>query len=327
MNIIATAKITKIRSGYEIAIMLPAPMVATVPTNISDMAIIRDEDNTKRDSTMNESNTFAPLNFLRAVRFAGDDAATFLQGQLTADTLALPSSRWVRAAYCSLKGRVIASMLLGRSNDAYIAILCADIADDFATRLARFVLRAKVKITVFPSGCVTVAKNTNKVDSGTMKTEEEAQFFNDDGWLLRVTENEEPVTAVDLSTDSSWQQEQIFRGIPWVGREASELFIPQHINFELLDGVNFKKGCYVGQEIIARLHYLGKIKRRGYVVSGEGAPPPVGEKINGGEVVNAADDGKGGFVVFISAPCAAAESWEWGDLHLQLLPVPYSLQE
>ena len=96
---------------------------------------------------MTENTTFFAVNYLTAVSVSGDDAATFLQGQLTADVCALATGEWCRTAYCSPKGRVVATMIFARRDEGYVALLASDLVDELITRLSRFVMRSKVKIT------------------------------------------------------------------------------------------------------------------------------------------------------------------------------------
>ena len=258
--------------------------------------------------------TFAPIADLRALLFVGDDAGSFLQGQLTAEIAALPLHRWVRTAYCSRQGRIMTCMLVGRGTAGYAALLPAAAADDTIAQLAKFILRAKVKITALEvvEGRRTADLAASDKGSGDVQEEEGALIFSDGAWQLKALLDGTATVADDVS--AVWRREQIMRGAPWAGGATSGMFIPQHINLELWGGVNFKKGCYVGQEVIARLHYLGKIKRRGYIVSGRGVPPAAGQKIGEGiEVVNAAPNDADGFVCFASLPCAAAtvpQTWQ-----------------
>ena len=234
---------------------------------------------------MPEANTTTNTAALRAptlarVVFEGADAASFLQGQLSADTAALPNGKWTRAAYCSRQGRVLASVVLCRAgDDCYVAAVREDIADDLIARLSRFVLRAKVNM---------------RRDDGDV-----VFAFGDDGGFENGGGELIVYDSSDVGGDD-WQQWEIARGVPWVGKATQEMFLPQFINLDLLGGVDFKKGCYVGQEVVARLHYRGSVKRRAMVVAGDGKPPEEGAKItdgggvNAGEVVNAAANG-GGF--------------------------------
>lgn len=211
---------------------------------------------------------------LARVAFDGADAAAFLQGQLSADVAALEVGKWARAAYCSRQGRVLASMVLCRAgDDNYVAAVRDDIADDLITRLSRFVLRAKVSM---------------RRDDGNVVFAKGEGFAIDDDLIIRAEDNN--------GEDDDWQRAEILRGIAWIGKDTQEMFLPQFINLDLLGGVNFKKGCYVGQEVIARLHYLGAVKRRAMIIRGKGDKPPEGAKLldakgaTMGEVINAVND-------------------------------------
>lgn len=269
---------------------------------------------------------FIPLNCLAALRFAGADVASFLQGQLSADMENMPQDEWRRAAYCTPQGRIVATMSLARLDDGVVAFLPASAADAVATRLSRFVLRAKVVISRISSPvCVAGAEEADeKFNDATSdrKARREGDFlFLDEGGScsLRVDLSSKEAGESDLGNVSdkasaAWRRLQILRGVPWIGGETAEKFIPQHVNWDLLGGVDFKKGCYVGQEIIARLYYLGNVKRRGWIMSGEGAPPAPGSKIEEADVVDAVPNG-GRFSAFVSAPRGVAD----------LMPPPYPL--
>ena len=247
--------------------------------------------------------------------FDGAEAAAFLQGQLSADAPGLADGEWRRAAYCSPKGRALATMILARYGDGFVAVLPADSADALAARLARFVLRAKVKIQKLSGGigvCMAPDSSPPQFFGGAVRREDNALVFDEGGGVclrLRAGAESGEDSGEDDGEDggAAWRREQILRGIPWIGAATGDIFVPQYFNWELLGGVNFEKGCYVGQEIIARLHYLGNIKRRGYILRGAGAPPVAGEKIGDADfscqVINAAADG-GGFAAFVSAPRA-----------------------
>ena len=253
---------------------------------------------------------FFAVNSLSAVSFSGADAENFLQGQLTADVRKLPGEEWRRAAYCLPNGRALATMLLARHEDGFTAVLPAGCAEEITARLSRFVLRAKVKIAP-PSGIIDAriapdsGSSAPAFSGGALRREENALVFDEGGGMcLRFR----PGESGGESGGDEWRLAQIRRGIPWVGGKTGGVFVPQYFNWELLGGVSFEKGCYAGQEIIARLHYLGNIKRRGYILRGAGAPPEEGENIGEGgfscRVINAAPE-DGGFAAFVSAPRTA----------------------
>ena len=193
---------------------------------------------------MNDTNTITTI---ARIIFDGKDAAAFLQGQLSADVAGLANGKQTRAAYCNRQGRVVASMILYRTfEEQFVAVVCADVADELMMRLSRFILRAKVVMRIEDGGGLTDNANSN-----------------------------------------NWQRAEIVRGIPWIGKATMEMFLPQFINLDLLGGVSFRKGCYVGQEVIARLHYLGAVKRRAMIIRGSGKTPPLMVQIDNNSAINA----------------------------------------
>ena len=255
---------------------------------------------------------------LAALRFVGADAAQFLQGQLTADCLRLPRGEWRYAAYCSPKGRILANGVLLRADENDFAfVVDSQRASAVGKRLLMFVLRAKVKIENDDGAFFAV------IDDGAQSPN---RFAPDPAResLWRICEAPQPrrtilwardeaaaeaAQAQNPITATEWRRAQIEAGIGWIGDDNADSLIPQMIDWDSLGGVNFQKGCYVGQEIIARLHYRGRAKKRAALLRGAGAPPPRGASLTGGglgaqsagEVVMAAADGAGGFVALASA--------------------------
>lgn len=258
---------------------------------------------------MNENPT--TNGYLAVACFDGADAATFLHGQLSADIAEMPPGKWRRAAYCSPKGRALATMIVARRAEGFVVLLPASLADSVAAALSRFVLRAKVKISRPP--CAISARVSGEdfavSEDGGEAAEENGGMEIDEGGgaFLRLRFDSESEAAA--GDDSAWRRMQILRGVPWIDSAVSGQFVPQYFNWDLLGGVSFRKGCYVGQEIIARLHYLGNVKKRGYILRGDGPPPAAGAKIGAAEVINAESDG-GGFAAFVVAPRDFAESPE-----------------
>ena len=255
---------------------------------------------------------------LAALRFVGADAAQFLQGQLTADCLRLPRGEWRYAAYCSPKGRILANGVLLRADENDFAfVVDSQRAGAVGKRLSMFVLRAKVKIENDDGAFFAV------IDNGAQSPN---RFAPDPAResLWRICEAPQPrrtilwardeaaaeaAQAQNPITATEWRRAQIEAGIGWIGDDNADSLIPQMIDWDSLGGVNFQKGCYVGQEIIARLHYRGRAKKRAALLRGAGAPPPRGASLTGGglgaqsagEVVMTAADGAGGFVALASA--------------------------
>ena len=233
------------------------------------------------------SGFIAVLDDLGLIAATGADAASFLHSQLTNDVEHLDTAGSRLAGYCSPKGRLLASMHLWKSGDAIMLQLARDIQAGVQKRLQMFVLRAKVALSEVTEHHVTFGL------SGQAATEVLAKWFptlpdaiygkveSSSGVLIRVSDArgspryqwiapptvaaEAAPAAADIlrpADSSAWRLTEIQAGIPRITLATQEKFVPQMINFEAIGGVNFKKGCYPGQEIVARSQYLGKLKRR-----------------------------------------------------------------
>ncbi|HEX2530976.1 MAG TPA: folate-binding protein, partial [Burkholderiaceae bacterium] len=232
-------------------------------------------------------NFVAPLTDLGLIAFSGEDAAHFLHNQLTNDIQHLSVRQARRAGYCTAKGRLLATFLIWKSGDTLVLQLPRPILTTIQRRLQMFVLRAKAKsddvtdshvilgiastaAAAFLSRWFPVlpAEPYAKVDStaGVLLRVDDALGAPRYQWITTqaVAENAWPaLTAVLRPVGSNaWRLGDIYAGIPQITQATQERFIPQMVNFELVGGVSFKKGCYPGQEIVARSHYLGKLKRR-----------------------------------------------------------------
>ena len=201
--------------------------------------------------------------FLTPIKVEGADAAGFLHGQFTTDITGLASGRACLSAWCDAKGRVVATFILARQDETFLLLVPDDIKETFVKRLKMFVLRSDVVI--------------NNADE-----EDNPQFPH------------LPGTDGDLSETALIRQ-----GIPLLHPETSCRFLPQELNLDDLDAVSFTKGCYPGQEIIARLRYRGAVKRRlchaitdnsSLLAPGAGLLPE-GEERNIGTVINSAITG------------------------------------
>ncbi len=191
-------------------------------------------------------------NVLSIIEVKGIDSAKFLQGQLTNDINQLDQKTFQFSAHLNNKGRMLASFIISKANhETYYLITSSEIIDKIIPRLKMFVLRSKVEIQTpilhinfgetVPNALLNIAlKDSRSNISITHET---------------ITQNQD--TQI-------WKYFLIENGIPFIYPDTYEEFTPQQINYDLFDGVNFKKGCYTGQEIVARTHYLGKVKRRMY---------------------------------------------------------------
>ncbi len=217
---------------------------------------------------------------------SGADAREFLHAQLTSDLLGLPQDRATLAGWCTAKGRLLASFLVIPRGEAFLLQLARDIAPTIGKRLAMFVLRAKVKIadetdrwSQFglwqPSPgepySLSVAEAGIRVKMGDTRT-------------LLLSQSAPQGTEVD---EARWTLEEIRAGRPLITGATQELFVPQMVNLHTLGGVDFKKGCYPGQEIVARTQYRGQLKRHMVHARALGEVRP-GSDFQGGTVVDAA---------------------------------------
>ena len=273
---------------------------------------------------MNDSAFYAAhLADLSVIRFTGADAAHFLHGQLTQDITGLVPGQARLAGYCTPKGRLLATLVIWRDPaqaEELVALVKTDIAQGLVKRLSMFVLRAKVKIALephavwgitLPAGAVGTTTEpvlpippnaapwaVVQADHGIWVSAPCADADTQRWWLVSLPEHVSQIQAVAQSP-SAWQAADITAGLPWVEAATQDVFIPQTLNLDLIDGVHFTKGCYPGQEVVARSHYRGTIKRRtAYGVATTPDTPTAGADIfdaarpesPSGRIVNAATD-------------------------------------
>lgn len=234
-----------------------------------------------------KTNFVTPLTHLGLIAASGDDAAHFLHNQLTNDVEHLHATEARLAGYCSPKGRLLATLMIWKSNDQIMLQLPRELQAAIQKRLQMFILRSKAKLADVSDEVVMLGLAGPAAASALMpwfptlpvaiygKVESEA------GTLIRhsnafevpryqwITSADQAIEAwprlteiLQASPADAWHLAEIDGGIPHITAATQEQFVPQMINFELLGGVNFKKGCYPGQEIVARSQYLGKLKRR-----------------------------------------------------------------
>lgn len=233
------------------------------------------------------TNFVTPITHLGLIAASGDEAAHFLHNQLTNDVEHLDDVEARLAGYCSPKGRLLASLLIWKTADGIMLQLPREIQAGVQKRLQMFILRAKAKLVDATDNHVMLGLAGPAAASALMpwfptlplaiygKVESAA------GTLIRhsnafgvpryqwITTAEQAMEAwpeltriLQASGAEAWRLAEIDGGVPHITAVTQEKFVPQMINFELIGGVNFKKGCYPGQEIVARSQYLGKLKRR-----------------------------------------------------------------
>jgi tRNA-modifying protein YgfZ len=211
------------------------------------------------------------LTHLGILRFSGPDSLTFLQGQVSNDTRGLAENIPVFAAYSSPQGRVLALIYLLPHSSGVIGILPREILAPTLERMRKFILRAKVQIedageTLVAAGHFgALPAPTNayleKDGIGVAPVGHDANRH----WVVaapgKLAHHGNPASAA-ISFEDRWRLADIRAGLPQIYADTSESFVAQMLNLDLLDGISFTKGCYTGQEIIARTQHLGRIKRR-----------------------------------------------------------------
>ncbi len=259
--------------------------------------------------------SISKLNHLCLVKISGDDATSFLQGQLTNDIDKLTNS-WHYSGYCNPKGRLLAIFQLWKDGDAFYALVDKSVVEQTIRRLKMYVLRSKVSIEeLAEANCYGSFEQQDHPMLSSIETAEVA-IDTDEGitvlslgsrFVIISPENELAIPADGPDTSEQWLQQDILEGLPRVTTQSVELFIPQMLNLDILNGISFKKGCYTGQEIVARMHYLGKLKQRQYLCEFTNSEHKalIGEKVfiadhptkSAGTIANALDNYQQALVV------------------------------
>ena len=289
----------------------------------------------------------APISHLGIIRVQGDDAASFLHGQLTNDFVLLDQQHARLAAFCSAKGRMQASFIgFKRAPDDILLICSQDLLARTLKRLSMFVLRAKAKLTDASADFQLFGLIGNAVPATeapwTLHTQADGSHLvhlypaAGQPRALLVAPVGTPAPQGTVLTPEQWLWTEVASGIAMVSEPVFELFVPQMLNYESVGGVNFKKGCYPGQEVVARSQFRGTLKRRAFIVHAAG-PLSAGAEVFAasdaeqatGTVVQAAPRPDGGWAAIVSMQISAAgEALTAGSASgeaLQLQALPYAL--
>ena len=324
-----------------------------------DLAMRFGQSNAESSATL-KSNVCCDLSHLGLIVVHGPDTERFLQGQLTCDVRQVTMQYIRTGAHCNPKGRVLACFRLFRREDAYYLELPKVMVNATLGRLRKYLLRAKAVLEdasdalarfgvagpnaadLVGSVLGTVPETVNgviTVDNMTaIRLPGLRSRFELHGAAreLGVVRNA-LAPNLALVESESWRLLDILAGIPTIYPETAEAFVPQMINLQQLDGVSFQKGCYTGQEIVARTHYLGKLKRRMYLARVDSpALPRPGDLLfspqsdasqSAGQLADACCHPDGGYAVLAVAliECAEQGTLHLGDangplLHLEALP-------
>jgi folate-binding protein YgfZ len=296
---------------------------------------------------------------------SGDDALTFLHGQLSSDVRSLAAGAGQYWSYNSPKGRVLATGVLWRPAGAptgAMMLAAADLVDTLRKRLSMFVLRAKVVVAdckdrytllgLAGAGAADAAHDALGVAVTPFAV---APFSGGasavalpDGRIVVVCPSERaPIIHAALTRHAAaanadtWRRYAIAAGVPKITAATSDRFVPQALNWDLLGGVSFQKGCYPGQEIVARMQYLGRLKERLFAFRSDAENVASAARLYSatfdreqacGTVVNAAAGATGGSVMLAVVQLAAVEA---DDIRLDApdgpalarLPLPYAVPD
>lgn len=306
-----------------------------------------------------DSPLYASLPNLGILSVTGEDARAFLHAQLSNDIEHLPADRARLAGYCSAKGRLLAEFVVVPVAEGFLLQVSRDLVPGMVKRLGMFVLRAKVKITeagerympygVWGANAADTLKALKLPSPATpfqVATEGEVAVvaMAADRFLVLGDAGlgERLKTRCAAGDAEQWRLAEVRAGWPRISLATQDAFVPQMTNLELIGGVDFKKGCYPGQEIVARTQYLGKLKRRMYRGEVDGTDVPVagqdvfiGETGNElqaiGTVVSAAPRPGGGYELLAVLQTSAIDQGASVRLgspdgpQLRILSLPYPL--
>ena len=296
------------------------------------------------------------LSHLSILRAQGDDTQSFLQGQTSNDIRLVSETRSQLSAYCNPKGRMLAIFRIFRFGDAYCLQLPGELAEANLKRLRMFVMRAKVKLDLADTELLRIGLSGPNAQQALVQILGAAPGAPDDCLAIQdvvVLRLPGPHARFELVAapermlalwprlathaqpvgPAAWSWLDIQAGIPTVLPGTTEEFVPQMTNLELVGGVSFTKGCYPGQEIVARMHYLGRLKQRmfrAHVASGEQplpgtpvfAPDLPGQST--GSVVDAQVSPRGGYDLLTVVHLSSQQT---GELHLAMPAGPQIILE
>lgn len=269
----------------------------------------------------------AALTHLGVLAVSGADAENFLHNQLTNDVLELTPGAMHLGGYCSPKGRLLATLLIWKSNDGVMLVMPRELLPGIQKRLQMFVLRSKVTIADVSEQTVLIgAAVPDLQEIGFSETDGLNATWPSAAGLQRALWMGPVESAMHLwntlsetltlTSASYWRWLDIRAGLPIVVEATREQFVPQMVNFDLVGGVNFRKGCYPGQEIVARSQYLGKLKRRMLLASTQAEMAAAGMEIFSeadpgqpcGLVVNAEKNPEGTWDLLVEIKLEAAQT-------------------
>lgn len=290
------------------------------------------------------------LQHLGVIRVQGEDAPKFLHGQLTQDFALLGHGEARLAAFCNAKGRMQASFIGFKLSADDVVLLCSrDLLPQTLKRLSMFVLRAKAKLTDATADFALYGVSGEAVARAGLGAKWWGKMDRDGAHWVRLPEAAGLPRALVLAPanapapegtalpETLWQWLEVRSGVATLTQPLFEAFVPQMLNYESVGGVNFKKGCYPGQEVVARSQFRGTLKRRAYLAHAE-VEPVVGQDVFHasdaeqpcGTVAQVAANPTGGFDAIVSMQINATDGQALklgaaDGAALSLLPLPYEL--
>lgn len=304
-------------------------------------------------------NVICDLSHLGLLEIIGDDAETFLQGQVTNDVRLLNDNHAHYTGYCSSKGRLLALFFAFSHNQKLHLEFNQKLLEPIAKRLKMYVMRAKVTINDVSDTTVRVGLSGNNIVDllapffATVPKLAYESASAENGTLICMPNAGMPRYQIICNTKQAkslwkalkkdckpvgkacWEWLEIQAGIPDVYLSTQEEFVPQMLNLDALNAINYKKGCYTGQEIVARTHYLGKIKRRTQLAHiASDSCPAIGDDVADanqqaiGKIVRCAPAVDVGFVVLVECRLENLVNADiyWNSIALSIKQLPYSLE-
>ena len=250
-------------------------------------------DAAKENARARDGDIFSELKHHGLIVVAGPDAASFMQGQFTNDIQQVTAQQSQLSAFCNNKGRMIANFTVFQYQQNYFISLHRSLLQTVVERLQQYILSAQVAVQdvtdqlvhfgLSGEAAANCLENLLATGETALPAENNAVSANQDYIVIKTVDSlpryhvfadsEKAAQLRDALTevasevhDGAWDYLNIQAGLPVINASTSEAFVPQMANMELLGGVSFKKGCYTGQEIVARMHYLGKLKKRMYKI-------------------------------------------------------------
>ena len=263
-----------------------------------------------------ELNGYSRDNEIVCIKVAGTDAEKFLQGQFSNDISSIKEDSYQFSSYSTNQGKVISLLRIIKDQDSFLLLLTTDISEYFMSKLSMYVLMSKVKIEIMSNYKVYGLSGTASVETIKNNNYENSVFEKEDCYILNNTsERVSSAIVIHKSNDKLDSLPRFFtsmsfsslefntnkladmmRGFLRIDMTTKEKYIPQVLNMEILNGISYKKGCYTGQEIVARTHYLGKIKKRIFSIETESESMKYGDVIHNvdsesiGEVISNTQD-------------------------------------